>query len=428
MKDLTMTQREQARLQILNGVLSGRSTLAEAAAMLGVSERHGWRLLARYRAEGAAALAHGNRGRAPAHRLAEAVRERVRELAATTYASVNHSHLAELLAEREDLPLSRSSVRRILAAAGLRSPRRRRPPKHRSRRDRAAQEGMLLQVDGSRHAWLGDRGPPLSLLAAIDDATGEVVGAAFREQEDAHGYFLVLQQVLRAKGIPLALYSDRHGIFHRPPTEKETLDEQLAGERQPTQVGRALRHLGIELILANSPQAKGRVERLWGTWQDRLVTALRLAGAATPADADRALADFLPAFNARFRVPAAVDGAAYRPVAPELCVEGILCFTYHSTVARDNTVRFGGHVLQIAPGRAGRSFAHKRVEVQERLDGSIVVAFEGEVLATRPAPPDPVTLRARHAPRGTGADPIPQPPPPTAHPWRRTPLTKSRAT
>ena len=423
-----MSQREQARLQILNRVLAGRSTLAEAAALMGVSERHGWRLLARYRAEGAAALVHGNRGRAPAHRLSEQTRERVRELAATTYAGVNHRHLAELLAEREDLPLSRSSLRRILAAADQHSPRPRRPPKHRSRRDRAAQEGMLLQVDGSRHAWLEDRGPVLSLLGAVDDATGEIVGAAFRAQEDGHGYFLVLEQVLRAKGIPLALYSDRHSIFHRPPTEKETLEEQLAGERQPTQVGRALQQLGIKLILANSPQAKGRVERLWGTLQDRLVTELRLAGAATPADADRVLADFVPAFNARFCVPAAAEGSAYRPVAPDLCIEGILCFTYHYTVARDNTVRFGGHVLQIAPGRAGRSFAHKRVEVQERLDGSIVVVVAGDVLATRPAPPDPVTRRARQARRGTGAAPIPQPPPPAAHPWRRYPLTKSRTT
>jgi transposase len=426
MRDLTMTQREQARLQILNRVLAGRSTVAEAATMLGVSERHGWRLLARYRAEGAAALVHGNRGRPPAHRLAEPLRQRVRDLAATTYAGVNHTHLTELLAEREGIALSRSAVRRILAAAGQRSPRRRRPPQHRSRRDRARQAGMLLQVDGSRHAWLGDRGPRLAALAAIDDATGEVVGAAFREQEDAHGYFLILQQVLRAQGIPLALYSDRHGIFQRLPTEKETIEEQLAGARQPTQVGRALRHLGIELILAHSPQAKGRVERLWGTWQDRLVTELRLAGAATLADANRVLAAFLPAFNARFRVPATEDGPAYRPVPKNLCIEGILCFTYHYTVARDNTVRFGGHTLQLLPAPPRRSFAHQRVEVQERLDGSLVVASEGEVLATRPAPPDPVTLRARQAPRGTGAAPIRQPPPPSAHPWRRYPLTESR--
>jgi transposase len=426
MQDLTMTQRDQARLQILNRVLAGRMTMVDAAALMGVSERHGWRLLARYRAEGAAALVHGNRGRAPVHRLAESVRQRVRELAATTYAGVNHSHLAELLAEREGIVLSRSSVRRILAVAGLRGPRRRRPPKHRRRRDRAPQEGTLLQVDGSRHAWLEERGPRLSLLAAIDDATGEVVGAIFREQEDAHGYFLVLQQVLRAKGMPLALYSDRHGIFQRPPTEKETLEEQLAGERQPTQVGRALRHLGIQQVFATSPQAKGRVERLWGTWQDRLVTELRLAGARTIDDANRVLAAFVPDFNARFCVPAAEDGSAYRPVAPGLCIEGVLCFTYHYTVARDNTVRFGGHTLQLLPNRPSRSFAHKRVEVQERLDGSIVIAFEGEVLATRPAPPDPVTLRARHAPRGMGADSIPQPPPLATHPWRRYPLTKSR--
>jgi len=261
---------------------------------------------------------------------------------------------------------------------------------------------MLLQIDGSRHDWLQGRGPYLTLVAAIDDATGTVPYALFREQEDAQGYLLLLREIVRTKGIPLALYSDRHGIFQRSPKEPETLEEQLGGERQPTQFGRALRELGIQPIFALSPQAKGRVERLFGTLQDRLVAEFRLAGASTLEEANHVLGDFLSRFNARFGVPAAQSGSAYRQPPPGLEMEGVLCFKYQRTVARDNTVRFAGHTLQILPGLDRTSYTHARVEVQERLDGSLVVAYHGRVLATKEAPPHPVVLRAR---KGTWREP-----------------------
>ncbi len=271
MKGLTLSQREEARLQVLNQVLDGRLRVADAAMVLGVSERHGWRLLAAYRKEGAAALAHGNRGRKPTHTVGEEVKARVQELAQGRYQGLNHCHLTELLAEREGLVLSRSTVRRILAAARVSSPRRRRPPKHRTRRERYPQEGMSrwAGVDGSRHDWLGGRGPYLTLVGAIDDATGTVPYALFREQEDAQGYFLLLREIIQGKGIPLALYSDRHSIFQVNPKQPESLEESrlIGRERRPTQFGRALRELGIQPIFALSPQAKGRVERLWGTFQ-----------------------------------------------------------------------------------------------------------------------------------------------------------------
>jgi len=394
-----LSQREETRLQVLNQVLEGRLGVKEASGLLGVSERHGWRLLAAYRKEGAAALAHGNRGRKPAHAFGEETRARIRDLAQGRYQGVNHCHLTELLAEREGVMLSRSTVRRLLAEAGITSPRRRRPPKHRVRRERYAQEGMLLQVDGSRHDWLEGRGPYLTLVGAIDDATGTVPSALFREQEDAQGYFMLLEEIIRSKGIPLALYSDRHGIFQRSLREPESLEEQLAGERRPTQFGRALGELGVQAIFALSPQAKGRVERLWGTFQDRLVAELRLAGAKTIQEANRVLRDFLPRFNARFGVPAAQPGLAYRQLPPGLCLDGVLCFKYQRTVARDNTVRFGGHTLQLLPALERLSYAHARVEVQERLDGSLVVSYQGQWISATEAPPHPVTLRARKGAR-----------------------------
>jgi hypothetical protein len=169
------------------------------------------------------------------------------------------------LAEREGLFLSRSTVRRVLLQAGIKTPRHRRAPKHRRRRERYPQEGMMLQVDVSRHDWLQGRGPWLTLIGGIDDATGVVPYGCFREQKDSYGYMLLLQGVIQRKGIPPTLYSDRHSIFTVSRSQYETLQEQLAGQTPQTQVSRALNELGVRLVLAHSPQAKGRIERLYKT-------------------------------------------------------------------------------------------------------------------------------------------------------------------
>ncbi len=399
-----MNGKEQQRAMVLNQVDRGELTGQQAGVLVGLSLRQVRRLLARYRGEGVAALAHGNRGRPAVHRIPEDIRKRVVALAQGPYRGLNHYHLQELMEEREGVSLSRSSLWRILSGAGIPSPRRRRPPQHRHRRERYAQEGMLLQVDGSRHDWLQGRGPYLTVVGAIDDATGTVPYALFREQEDAQGYLLLLQEIIRSKGIPLALYSDQHSIFQVNPKHQESLEEQLAGERQPTQVGRALKELGIQSIVARSPQAKGRVERLWGTFQDRLVSELRLADATTLEEANQALWEFLPRFNAGFAVPPAERGSAYRPLEPGVCLEGVACFKYQRTVAKDNTVKLGEHTLQLLPGPERSSYARARVEIQERLDGSVVVAYQGQVIPTSPAPPRPATLRARKGSRGQADD------------------------
>jgi transposase len=386
---------EQQRLVVLNRVLVGDLTAADAADALGLSVRQVRRILAAYRKEGAAALAHGNRGRTPAHALEARLCQQVVDLARTMYSGLNDSHLSEVLAEREGLALSRSSVRRLRMAAGLARPRRRRPPAHRRRRERKAQAGMLLQLDASPHAWLEERGSRLHLVAAIDDATGTVPAAVFREQEDAAGYLTVLHQVITSLGVPEAVYHDRHGIFRRSARERESLAEQLAGERDPTQVGRALRELGIVSIAAHWPQAKGRVERLFGTLQDRLVVELRLAGARTRAEANTVLAAYLPRFNARFAVPARNAAAAYRSLAPALDPWQLCCLRYVRVVARDDTVRLGEHRLQLLPPRGHGTYARCRVEVREHLDGSLSVWHHGHRLATQGAPLEAPQLRTR---------------------------------
>jgi transposase len=378
---------EQQRLVVLNRVLVGDLTAAEAAAAMGRSVRQVRRMLAAYRKEGAAALTHGNRGRTPAHALDPALEARVIELARTTYAGCNDTHLSELLAEREGLVVSRHTVRRLRLAAGLARPRRRRPPAHRQRRARKPQAGMLLQLDASPHAWLQERGPRLSLLAAIDDATGTVPAAVFREQEDAAGYLTVLHDVVTTVGRPEAVYHDQHTIFGRPAQDTDRLAEQLAGVREPTQVGRALQQLGIASIAAHSPQAKGRVERLFGTLQDRLVTELRLVGAATLVEANTVLAAYLPRFNARFAVPAADQTPAYRALDTQVDPWQVCCLRYVRTVGRDDTVRLGEHRVQLLPARGHGTYARCRVEVREHLDGSLSVWHHGQRLATQTAPP-----------------------------------------
>ena len=405
MEIVLLNAKDQQRGIVLNRVERGELTGPAAAELMGLSLRQVRRLLAAYRKEGVAALAHGNRGRSPVHRLPQHLKQRVVALAQGPYLGWNHYHLQEVLAEREGIRLSRSSVWRILTRAGIASPRRRRPPQHRARRERYPQEGMLLQVDGSRHDWLESRGPYLSLVGAIDDATGTVPYALFREQEDAQGYFLLLQEIIEGPGIPLALYSDRHSIFQVNPKRAESLEEQLEGERQPTQLGRALQELGIQCIVARSPQAKGRVERLWGTFQDRLVSELRLAGVDTLEEGNRVLWEFLPRFNARFAVPPAQPGTAYRkPPAGGPPLEGILCFKYQRTVAKDNTVKLGEHTLQLEPSPQRTSYARARVEIQERLDGSLVVTYQGNLVASRAAPPQAATLRARKYSRSQGGE------------------------
>ena len=380
-----MTQQEQARLQVLNNLLAGYMTTEQAATLMGVSTRHTRRILAAYRKDGAAAIAHGNRGRRPANATPYALATEVIHLARTRYTGVNHTHMSELLSEREGIDIGRDTLRKILTDAGVNSPRQRRPPKHRVRRQRMPREGMLIQLDGSYHRWLGKDGPQFTLLLAVDDATGTVVNALFCELENTRGYFRLLDGLIRHRGIPLALYVDRHAVFKHTPSP-----ETAAG---PTQFSRAMDELGIQLIFALSPQAKGRVERAAGTFQDRLVSELRLSGATTIDDANLVLEGFLPRFNNRFKVPPQESEVAYRAVDEGMCLEKVLCFKYRRRVARDNTVRYRWRTLQLLPGTDRPTYAGAAVDVLEGLDDSLAVQHEGRDIPSQEAPPRPSVLR-----------------------------------
>jgi transposase len=432
---LTLSKRDERRVEVLNRVLAGQLRAAEAALLLGVGERQAYRLVGAYRRDGPRAVVHGNRGRTPARAIEVEVREAVVALATGRYAGFNHSHLTEMLQEREGLQLSRATVQRVLAAAGVSSPRRRRRrSKHRARRERYPQEGMLLQVDASHHAWLQERSPKLALLGAIDDATGKVVAALFQQLENAEGYLRLLRQVVRQAGIPQALYTDKHSVFW--PTASETLEEQLAGRRSATQFGRAMQELGVELIAAHSPQAKGRVERLWDTLQDRLIAELRLANVCTIEQANAFLPSFLRRFNAKLAVAPLQEGSAYRPRLSSAEVDRILCFKHERVVSNDNCVRLGQGVFQIRPGPNQRGYAKARVVVHETVDHHFSVFYRGEELPSKliplrkllsPKPASRLPSRAPAPPQPLQLDlkPLPWKPPPD-HPWRSAPrLTKS---
>ena len=374
-----MTPKEQTRLQVLNSLMAEHMTLDQAATLMGVSTRHTRRILAAYRERGVAAVAHGHRGRRAPNATPEAVLADVVHLAGKRYPGADHTHLSELLSEREGIDIGRTTLRRILVNAGLKSPRRRRPPKHRVRRQRMPREGMLIQMDGSFHPWLGDQVPPFTLLIAVDDATGTVADALFCEKEESYTYFLLIQDLVQSVGIPVALYVDRHGVFRHTP-----------GSGLPatsTQFSRAMDELGIQLIFALSPQAKGRVERAAGTFQDRLVTELRLAGASSIGEANRVLEQFLPRYNRRFRVPPQCSESAYRPLDCELYLDRVLCFKHRRKVAKDNTVKFQLHTLQLLPEPERPSYAGAVVEVLEGLDGRLRVRHEGRIINAQEAPP-----------------------------------------
>src|SRR5260370_7116330 len=295
----TLSQKELQRVTVIHACIKGDMACARAAKLLCLSVRQVKRLKKRMRKDGEAALAHANRGRPSPRRLPDAVRGRIVQLSRSTYAGFNERHLCEKLVARAGFSLSRETLSRLLRKNGLGWARKRRGAAHRQRRVRSARLGELVQLDGSPHDWLEGRGTQLTALGMQDDATGKILAAQFFPSETTFGYLCLLRTLLRRFGVPLAFYGDHSGIFVRN-DDHWTVEEQLAGKRQPTQFGRALEQLGVTFIAAHSPQAKCRAERLWGVLQDRLTSELRLARAVDLDPATAALRKLIADYNRRF--------------------------------------------------------------------------------------------------------------------------------
>ena len=409
-----MSQRERDMLKVMQVVLDGKRTQAEAARLLKRSVRQVRRIQRKLELHGDAALVHGLRGKPSNHQHESTLRQRVLKAYRSRYADFGPTLACEKLAE-EKLHVGVETLRRWLLAEGLWERKRRRDP-HRSRRPRRSCFGELVQMDASIHDWLEGRGETLVLITMIDDATSRVM-AKFYRSGTVETHMDLLGVWLRKHGRPHALYTDRHSIFE--PHEK---GQPLADPNALTQFGRALGELDIELIRAHSPQAKGRVERSFGTAQDRWVKELRLAKAKTCEQANAVLEKLVPDHNRRFAKPALKPTDAHRRLGPSHRLESILSIQVERVVANDYVVRWANRFYQLLPpvhpGERGG-----RVVIEERLDGTVAIRFGKRYLEYKEIVATQRSGEGDCAPKGTDGkqtQPTSRPIKPAAdHPWRK---------
>ena len=342
-----MTQKEITRLRVINQTIDKVLTIREAAELLGLSERQVIRIKKGVEKEGPISVIHKGRGNKPKHTIAMDTRDKIVELKETKYKEANFNHFQELLKGHEGISISYPTVHRILTQAGIKSPKKHRKQKVHHRRKRKPQKGMLVQIDASPHAWIiGEE--PFGLHGAIDDATGEILALYFTKTECMEGYFEIVRQIISGHGIPLSFYCDRHTIFISPKDGKMSVEEQLQGKKvNLTQFGRAMEELGINIIKAYSPQAKGRIERLWGTLQSRLPVEFKLHNITTMEEANAFLSEFVVKYNSKFGVEPFDEKPAFRPLDPSINIDYILCVKNERTIIERSAFSYDGLYYQL---------------------------------------------------------------------------------
>jgi len=415
METLAMSGKERRRLEVFRRVQAKEFKLSQAAELLGISGRQAKRILARYRADGDAGLMHRLRGRSSNRRVQPLRQELAMELYREKYTGYGPTLAAECLERDDDLAVPVSTLRAWLISAGLWQ-RQRRRKLHRRRRVRREQLGELVQLDGSHHDWFDGRRGQAVLMVMIDDATGRVF-ARFFENESWDSSATTLRRYVQLHGLPRALYVDRHSIYR---AEWEPTPDEILAEIEPkTQFGRAMQELEVELIRARSPQAKGRVERVNRTLQDRLVKALTRAVISDLEAANRYLEEtYLPQFNAQFGRPPAQSGDVHRAMEDERMLR-LLSLQEPRVVQPDWTVRWKNGYLQLPRATAEHVQPGKQVVVSRQLDGAMRI-FAGEIelawSTVRDTPPPPT--RSTTGPSGSSQGQKPR----ADHPWRRSSL------
>ena len=403
-------------------LLEGKITVRQASYVLGLSERQIKRLKAGVRERGIAALAHGNRGRKPKHATPKEVKEAIVKLAMGKYRGASYQHMSELLSEHEGISLSSKTIGRILKEASIPHRHTHKASRRRRSRSRMPQEGMLVQCDASPHEWLEDRYSKLCLHGAIDDATGKVLGLYFRPNEDLLGYLHILKQMIESHGIPRSLYSDGHSIFFSPKEDKLTIEEELKGERvKLTQFGQALNQLGITHIKARSPQAKGRIERLWETLQSRLIVELRIANICTLEEANDFLAGFINRFNARFAVEADDKDRAFKVAPNKNSLNNIICIKMTRKASKGSTISFEGNIYQLIDHRGSVMPLKPRstVYVTRHLDGSLGAMYGDDYFRLKLLTDTNINKVPQEKSSNKETKPRKGHKPPIDHPWRR---------
>lgn len=418
MEDITMSVKERRRLEVLTRVRDGQIMLVKAAEWLRLSYRQAKRVWRRYRQDGDKGLVHRSRGRASGRSKGAAIRKAVLELYEQLYWDFGPTLACEHLATK-GYRIDHETLRRWLIGTG-RWERRRRRMRHRQRRERKAQAGELIQMDGSEHDWFEGRGPRAVLMVMIDDATNRTY-ARFFEGETTVAAMDTFERYARRYGLPRALYVDLDSIYRVPRGQLSVVD-QLAGQARPlTQFERAMRTLGVQIVPAYSPQAKGRVERRNGVFQDRLVKEMRLAGINTLAAANIFLdRQFLPHMNRSFTVPAANPCNAHQPITADINLNEVLSEEEPRTVDKDWTVRWHNRSLQILKDNPFLPLPNRTITVRQLRQGDLQLLHKGRKLRWRELPKRPSALAAKckSKPAMSFRTRLPYKPP-ADHPWRK---------
>ena len=411
---ITMSRQEAKRLYIIHQAMDQKITQSEAATLIDLSDRQIRRMIKRIRKEGNEGICHRSRGMISNHRIPKKIKNKTLKLFREQYKDFNLVHATEKLSEVHGITLSDETLRLWLNEAEI-PYKKRKVKKHRQRRERRAHFGELVQIDGSHHDWFEGRGPVCVFMGYIDDATNTVHGC-FYDYEGTMPAMDSMKRYIKRYGIPKSVYLDKHTTYKS--WAEPTIEEQLNDQKPMSHFQKSLVALAIEAIHANSPQAKGRVERLFKTLQDRLVREMRLLGIKSVAEANEFLTTYLPKYNRRFAKPAASEADLHRPSLHSRELDRILCIKEERTVKNDFTIAYNCSLYQIE--QATRA---KKVTVEERLDGSLHITYKGQELRyreitkkpTEGTPESPLLLRERKLWI-----------PPADHPWKTLFLSKRR--
>ena len=372
---ITLSTRDFERLRIISKVMDKDMIQMEASTILGISDRQIRHLIVKIREKGNKGIAHGNRGRESPKKMSKAQEERIAEIVKEEYPDFRPTLASEKLRESHGIRVGREKLRQIMIAEGLWKVRKRPQRYVHQWRERKAYLGEMVQMDGSHHDWLENRGPRLVLMGYIDDATNRFFGH-FYDYEGIYPAMDSLERYIRLNGLPVSLYLDKHSTYKT--TRQPDTEELLRGERARTQFERAVKELGIRVIHAHSPQAKGRVERVFGTLQDRLVKEMRLKGISEKEPANKFLKGYLPRFNEQFMRTARGEGDLHRSVPKEINLREILCIKGNRTINDGCIIKWKRRIFIL--DNSSIALRRRKVEVREHFDGEITIKFNGRYL------------------------------------------------
>lgn len=367
---ITMNQKEVLRLQVIEKLNDGRLGQSEASKLLGVSCRQIRRLLKAYRQHGAKCLVSKKRGKPSNNRICKEVRKNILAIVKERYVDFGPTFLGEKLLENHNIAVSKETLRQLMVSENIWRTKRRKKARIHQMRERRSCFGELVQIDGSPHDWFEGRGEKCCLLVFIDDATGKLLNLRFEEAETTAGYFRAVKEYVTKYGLPMAFYSDKHSIFR----------VNIPGCEKITQFGRAAEELGIEIICANSPQAKGRVERANQTLQDRLIKEMRLRGISDIKAANAYVPEFIESYDKKFSVEPKSSVDAHVKLSGNEDLDLIFCFKENRVLSKNLELSYYSTIYQIKTEDNGYKLRHAEVTICEDLEGKVTIIYKGEKL------------------------------------------------